>query len=323
MTIKFNNSYIKNSYTLLGRNEHNIKIKTDRVIKDYYFNEKSVEQGEAVLQIKSTEGLLKKEKIVEKDINLLIGGDLQNQIFASSFSVRKFDIPFLGIYSACASFVEGLLIGSTFLETTNANNIIISTSAHNLASEKQFRFPIEYGALRKKVNTFTATGSVSALITKNKTNIKIESATIGKVIDLGYTDANNFGACMAPGAAKCIYEHLNEMNRTIDYYDLVLTGDLGVYGVEILKDYLKEEYKIEAKNIKDAGVMLFEEKSGKEIAGGSGPVCLPLILFSKILKENYKKILLVGTGSLHSKVSCNLSESIPSVAHIVSLEVIK
>lgn len=323
MTIKFNNSYIKNSYTLLGRNEHNIKIKTDRVIKDYYFNEKSVEQGEAVLQIKSTEGLLKKEKIVEKDINLLIGGDLQNQIFASSFSARKFDIPFLGIYSACASFVEGLLIGSTFLETTNANNIIISTSAHNLASEKQFRFPIEYGALRKKVNTFTATGSVSALITKNKTNIKIESATIGKVIDLGYTDANNFGACMAPGAAKCIYEHLNEMNRTIDYYDLVLTGDLGVYGVEILKDYLKEEYKIEAKNIKDAGVMLFKEKSGKEIAGGSGPVCLPLILFSKILKENYKKILLVGTGSLHSKVSCNLSESIPSVAHIVSLEVIK
>lgn len=323
MTIKFNNSYIKNSYTLLGRNEHNIKIKTDRVIKDYYFNEKSVEQGEAVLQIKSTEGLLKKEKIVEKNINLLIGGDLQNQIFASSFSARKFDIPFLGIYSACASFVEGLLIGSTFLETTNANNIIISTSAHNLASEKQFRFPIEYGALRKKVNTFTATGSVSALITKNKTNIKIESATIGKVIDLGYTDANNFGACMAPGAAKCIYEHLNEMNRTIDYYDLVLTGDLGVYGVEILKDYLKEEYKIEAKNIKDAGVMLFKEKSGKEIAGGSGPVCLPLILFSKILKENYKKILLVGTGSLHSKVSCNLSESIPSVAHIVSLEVIK
>lgn len=323
MTIKFNNSYIKNSYTLLGRNEHNIKIKTDRVIKDYYFNEKSVEQGEAVLQIKSTEGLLKKEKIVEKDINLLIGGDLQNQIFASSFSARKFDIPFLGIYSACASFVEGLLIGSTFLETTNANNIIVNTSAHNLASEKQFRFPIEYGALRKKVNTFTATGSVSALITKNKTNIKIESATIGKVIDLGYTDANNFGACMAPGAAKCIYEHLNEMNRTIDYYDLVLTGDLGVYGVEILKDYLKEEYKIEAKNIKDAGVMLFEEKSGKEIAGGSGPVCLPLILFSKILKENYKKILLVGTGSLHSKVSCNLSESIPSVAHIVSLEVIK
>lgn len=323
MTIKFNNSYIKNSYTLLGRNEHNIKIKTDIVIKDYYFNEKSVEQGEVALQIKSTEGLLKKEKLVEKDINLLIGGDLQNQIFASSFSARKFDIPFLGVYSACASFIEGLLIGSTFLETTNANNIIVNTSAHNLASEKQFRFPIEYGALRKKVNTFTATGSVSALITKNKTNIKIESATIGKVIDLGYTDANNFGACMAPGAAKCIYEHLNEMNRTIDYYDLVLTGDLGVYGVEILKDYLKEEYKIEAKNIKDAGVMLFEEKSGKEIAGGSGPVCLPLILFSKILKENYKKILLVGTGSLHSKVSCNLSESIPSVAHIVSLEVIK
>ena len=149
------------------------------------------------------------------------------------------------------------------------------------------------------------------------------SATIGKVIDLGYTDANNFGACMAPGAASCIADHLKETNRTPEYYDLILTGDLGVYGVEILKDYLKQEHKIIANNIKDAGVMLFEEKAGGEIAGGSGPVCLPLILFSKILKENYKKILLVGTGSLHSKVSCNLSESIPSVAHIISLEVIK
>ncbi len=323
MTLKFNNAYIKNSYTLLGRNEHKVKIKTDKTIFDYYDKEKSVEQGEVNYQIKSLKGLLKKENLTEKNINVLVGGDLQSQLFASSFAARKFDIPFLGIYSACATFAEGLITASLLIEKENINNVVVNTSAHNLASEKQFRFPIEYGALRKKVNTFTATGSVSALITKEKTNIKIESATIGSVVDLGYNDSNNFGACMAPGAAKCIYEHLKETNRTPEYYDLILTGDLGVYGVSILKEYLNKEYKINANNIQDAGVLLFEEKSGGEIAGGSGPVCLPLILFTKILKENYKKILLVATGSLHSKTSCNLNESIPSVAHIVSLEVIK
>lgn len=323
MTIKFNNAYIKNFYTLLGKNEHNIKIKVDEKIKDYYNGEKSVEMGETTYQIKSTKGILKKEKISEKDIDLIIGGDLQNQLLASCFSARKFNIPFLGIYSACSTFTEGLLLGATYIDAKHASNIIINTSSHNLASEKQFRFPIEYGALRKKVNTFTATGSVSTLLSNIPTNIKIEAATIGKVIDLGYTDANNFGACMAPGAGESLYEHFKETNRTPEYYDLILTGDLGVYGVEILKDYLEQKYKIKANNIKDAGVLLFEEKAGKEIAGGSGPVCLPLILYSKILKENYKKILLVGTGSLHSKVSTNLSESIPCISHIVSLEVIK
>ncbi len=323
MTLKFTNAYIKNSYTLLGRNEHNIKIKVDEKIKDYYNGEKSVEMGETSYQIKTTKGILKKEKLNVKDINMIIGGDLQNQLLPSNFSARKFDIPFLGIYSACSTFTESLLIGAMFVDSKMINNVILNTSAHNLASEKQFRFPIEYGALRKKVNTFTATGSVSALLTNIPTNIKVESATIGKVIDLGYNDANNFGACMAPAAGESLYEHFTDTNRNPEYYDLILTGDLGIYGVEILKDYLIEKYNIKANNIKDAGVMLFEEKSGGEIAGGSGPICLPLILFSKILKENYKKILLVGTGSLHSKVSTNLNETIPSISHIVSLEVIK
>lgn len=323
MTIKFTNAYIKDFYTLLGRNEYNVKLKVDEKLNDYYNGEKSVEMGETSYQIKSTKGLLKKCKLKEKDVNLIIGGDLQNQILASSFSARKFNIPFLGVYSACSTFTESLLIGSIFADKVQTNNVIINTSAHNLASEKQFRFPIEYGALRKKVNTFTATGSVSTLICNNLSNIRVESATIGKIIDLGYTDANNFGACMAPGAAEALYDHFKDTSRMPDYYDLILTGDLGVYGVEILKDYLDTKYKIKVNNIKDAGVMLFESEAGKEIAGGSGPICLPLILFSKILTENYKKILLVGTGSMHSKVSTNLGESIPCISHIVSLEVVK
>ncbi len=322
MTLNFKNSYILDIYSLLGRNEYNVSIKPDKLIYDYYDEEKSVEQGECKYQIRTIKGILKKTKMNIEDIDVLVGGDLQSQLFASSFSARKFDIPHIGLYSACATFTESLLVSSLLLEN-GCKNIIATTSAHNLASEKQFRFPIEYGALRKKVNTFTATGSVSTLLTKNKSNIKIESATIGKVVDLGFTDANDFGACMAPSAAKTIYEHLKDTNRTPDYYDLILTGDLGIYGIEILKEYLKKEYKINVKNILDAGSMIYDEKYLDTIAGASGPICLPLILFNKILKENYKKILLVGTGSLHSKTSCNLSESIPSISHAVSIEVIK
>ncbi len=321
MTIKINNSYIKNSYTLLGRNEYNVKINADKFINDYYNNEKSLELAEASYQIESIKGLLKKEKLKEKDISVLISGDLQNQILASTFSARKFDISHIGIYSACASFGLGLII-SALLNDKGIDNVMVSTSSHNLVSEKQFRFPIEYGAIRKKVNTFTVTGSTVALLTNKKTNIKIDYVTLGKVVDIGYSDSNNMGAVMALSAGKSIYEHLKETKREIDYYDLVLTGDLGVYGIDILKEYLKKEYKIELKKVKDAGSMLFNQEAGDKIAGGSGPACLPLALFTKVLKQKYKKILLVATGSLHSKVSVNVNESIPSVAHIVSLDVI-
>ena len=318
MTIKFDNKFIENYYTVLGRNEHNITINADKLIDEYYNKQKSFELGEMSYQIESIKGLLRKSKLKEKDVNLLVSGDLQNELLASNFAARNFDIPFIGHYSACASFVGGLIIAANIVKKENA---IVTVSSHNLSSEKQFRFPIEYGSIRKKVNTFTVTGSASALVS-NKGNIKIESATIGKVVDLGYTDANNFGACMAPAAAKTIYEHLKETNRDASYYDLILTGDLGVYGVEILKEYMLKEYKIKLDNISDAGVLLFED-SGSSIAGGSGPACAPLALFNKIINQGYEKILVVATGSLHSKTSCNFNESIPSIAHAVSLEVLK
>lgn len=266
---------------------------------------------------------LNKYGISKQKIDLLLGSDLQNQLLASSLASKNIDIPFIGIYNACASFISSLIVASTFITSNSCKNILITTSAHNLASEKQFRFPIEYGALKHKVNTFTATGATTALITKNESKIKIESATIGKVIDVGYKDANNMGAVMAPSAAETIYEHFKNNGREPGYYDLILTGDLGVYGVEIVKQYLLQKYKFKLTNIKDAGAILYDAKPGDEIAGGSGPICLPLVLFSNILNnKKYKKILIVGTGSLHSATSTKLSLSIPSVSHAISLEVL-
>ena len=321
MTIKFNETYIENYYSLIGRNEHNITIKGDEIVSSYYTDKRSVEHSESNFQISTIKGLLNKCKLKEENIDVAVSGDLQNQLFASSFAMRRFNIPFIGHYSACSSFTGGILSVASMMQNEKIKNGIVTVSAHNLASEKQYRFPIEYGAIRKRVNTFTATGSVSALISHKKSIIKIETATIGSVVDLGYSDANNFGACMAPSAAKTIWEHLRDTKRKADYYDLILTGDLGIYGIEILKEYMKKEYKIEIENIMDAGALLYED-SGKSIAGGSGPVCLPLILFNKIIKDNYKKILIVGTGSLHSKTSSNFNESIPSISHAISMEVV-
>ena len=324
-TFKYENVYIENTYSLLGRNEHkpDILSKVDKVINSYYNNEKTVELAEISFQQETIEGLLKKVKISSDKVDLAIGGDLQNQLLGSNMGIKKFAIPFLGIYSACSTFTEGLIIASTLIDKSFINNAIVTTSAHNLVCEKQFRFPIEYGAIRKKVNTFTATGSVSVLVSNKKSEYKINNSTIGKVMDLNYKDVNNMGACMAPGAAEVIYDHLKNLNINANYYDLILTGDLGKYGVKILKEYLLKKYNIMLENVKDAGSLLYDAENNNNIAGGSGPICLPLVLFNQISKTKYRKILIVGTGSLHSATSSNLKLSVPCISHAVELEVIK
>ena len=198
-----------------------------------------------------------------------------------------------------------------------------------MSSEKQFRNPTEYGAPKPKTATFTATGGASILLTNKKTDIKVESTTIGKIIDYEQTDPLNMGAVMAPAAADTIYNHLKDTNRTPDYYDLILTGDLGLYGKEILIDFMKTEYNLDiSKNYNDCGVMLYDlAKQTKILAGGSGPVCSALvnygIIMNKLKKKELKRVLLVATGALFSPTLVFQHENILSIAHAVSLEVTK
>lgn len=321
-TFYYKNVYINNYYSLLGKCEYNpiVKSKVDKIIDSYDIDNEPYEVSESKYQEICLNGLLKKSKMKENDIELLIGGDLQNQLLASNFNARNFDIPFIGVFGACSTFVSSLIIASSLVDTGFIKNSVVITSSHNLVNEKQFRFPIEYGYLRKKVNSFSSTGSVSALVTKNKSKIRIESSTIGKVIDMGHTDVNDMGSAMAPSAAEVIYDHLNSTGREASYYDLIITGDLGIYGLDIMKEYLKEKYKITINKVIDAGALLYNEYNNT-FAGGSSPICLPLILFNKIINEKCNKILIVGTGSLHSVMSANIKESMPSVSHAISLEV--
>lgn len=319
----FKNVYIKDNYSVAGMLEADGKLKYfNECLNDYYFGEKTFEKAEIKMQNIVMKSLIKNNDLNENDINFAVGGDLINQISVSNYAQRNFDFSFLGIYSACSTFTESLLIASVFVDNYKLKNVIAITSSHNLTAERQFRFPVEYGSTRPETATFTATGAVGALITNKKTNLKIESATMGRVIDKGITDVNHMGAVMSPAAADTLKNHLTDLNRQIEYYDLVLTGDLGCVGLEILKDYTKKAHNIKLKKVMDSGCELYLG-SQDTYAGGSGPVCLPLILFNKILEnKKYKKILVLGTGSLHSPSLVNQHNTIPAISHAISLEVL-
>lgn len=318
----FKNVYINDQETVVGPYENNGILNFNNSIKDFYGDEKSFEYCEIKLQKIVFDNILRKNNLSDINIDLVVGGDLMNQITATSFNMRDYNIPFLGVYSACASFPESLLILANMVDSKFLKKGIAITSSHNLTSEKQFRFPIEYGCLKPKRSTFTATGAVSTLVSNKVSKVKVESATIGRVIDYGIKDPFNMGAVMAPAAASTIVNHLNELNRSINYYDVVLTGDLGEVGSQILKEFLLKNNNIKMKNHLDAATLIYSDEQ-ETFSGASGPVALPIVLFNKILKQRkYKKILIVGTGSLHSPVMCNQKNTIPSIAHAVSLEVI-
>ncbi len=320
-SFKFKNVFLNDYYTLCYKNDFTNHFKFNYVFNDYYFGCKTLEKAEVKMQNTVLNNLIKNNLIKYSNIDLVVGGDLSNQISFTNYNMQYFNIPFLGTYSACATFVENIIILASLLENNFIKNGISLTSSHNLNSEKQFRFPIEYGSYKPIRTTITATGAVGALLARNG-KIKIESATVGNVINSTIKDVFDMGGVMAPAAANTIAKHLKDLNRSVDYYDLILTGDLGACGKNILKEILEIKYKIHLKKYNDAGVLLYNMNNEKAKSGASGPTVLPLVLFSKILNQKkYKKILIVGTGSLHTPVMVNQKNTIPSIAHAVSLEV--
>ena len=330
MTSKYKNVYLLDGSTVAGPYEKKGPLGKyfDKSYDDLYNGEKTWEQAEVRLLEDSIDILLKKIKKQNCNIDLIISGDLQNQITSSSYAVLKYKIPFIGIYSACASSMEGIIIGASMIDGGKAKNCIVATSSHNMTSEKQFRNPTEYGAPKPRTSTFTSTGGASVFLTSEKTNIKVESSTIGKVIDMGQKDPLNMGAVMAPAAADTIYTHLKDLNREPDYYDLILTGDLGIYGKEILIEYMNTEYGIDlGNNYNDAGTILYDLNEQKEVmAGGSGPVCSALVCYSYILNllkaKKIKRVLIAATGALFSPTFVYQHKCINAICHAVSLEVL-
>ena len=236
MTFKYQNVYLNGVSTIVGPYEKDGPLKRlfDRSYDDLHMNFETFERAEIHLMEESIDILLDKINKKKKDINLFIGGDLQNQITSSCFAALHIKSPFLGIYSACATNTEGLILAANLIDSKKISNSIVSVSSHNMVSERQFRNPTEYGAPKPSSATFTATGGASAYLSNMQGGIKISSSTIGRVIDMDQNDPNNMGACMAGAAADTIYRHLKNMHEKVEDYDLILTGDLGKYGKEIL-----------------------------------------------------------------------------------------
>lgn len=328
MTEKLNNIYIKETALVAGKLEKEGKLGEyfDKTYKDYNMG-KSLELGEVKMQKDAIDILLKKTKMKKEDINIFIGGDLQNQICATSYAVNNYNSPFIGVFSACATSTESLIIASSLMENGYIENAVCTTSSHNLAEEKQFRNPTEYGYTKPKTATFTSTGASAVLLTKEQTKVKVTDFTIGKIVDLDQKDPNNMGAVMAPAAADTLFKHLENLKITPDYYDLILTGDLGIYGKEILKDYMKQNYNIKLENYNDCGAMLYDMDKQKEItAGGSGPVCSTLVnygyIYNMLKTKKLKKVLLIATGALFSPTYVFQKQNILSIAHAVGLEAV-
>lgn len=327
MTFNYKNVYLEETSTIVGVYEEEGPLKKyyDKCYKDFYFNEKTFELAEIKLMNESIDILLDKAKKKVTDIGVHISGDLLNQITASSYTAAKKQMPFIGIYAACSTSTLGMIIASNMINSRQIKNAIVSVSSHNCTSEKQFRQPVEYGGPKPKRSTFTVTGSASALLSNKQTSIKVSSATLGTVVDFGIKDPFNMGAVMAPAAAKTIYEHLMNTKTNPSDYDMILTGDLGVYGKKILKEYMQKEYNIELSNLQDSACMIYELDKQEVNAGGSGPACLPLVTYGYILdrmKNNrLKKVLLVATGALLSQTLVNEKQTIPAISHAVCLEV--
>ncbi len=253
----------------------------------------------------------------------MFAGDLLNQCISSSFGLRELNIPFFGVFGACSTFVESLSLGAICAESF-ATNVLCATSSHFCSAEKQFRFPLELGNQRPPTSQWTVTGSGSAIISKNGSGPYITHMTPGKIVDMGIKDGNNMGAAMAPSFADTLTTHFSDTGRNPDYYDAIISGDLGYIGKDIAIDLLKTNgYNIK-NNYNDCGVLIFDKEHQDTHSGGSGCACCGTVFsgyFFKQLKEKkINKLLLIATGALMNSTSSQQGESIPGIAHAISIE---
>lgn len=325
-TIKFTNPpTIAECSSIVGPKESDGPLAQyfDYTLEDEFWGEKSWEKAESKIIKENVNTLISKSGISTPNIDLVIAGDLLNQCISSSFGLRDSNIPYWGIFGACSTFVEALSIGSICIESF-AKNVVCATSSHFCSAEKQFRFPLELGNQRPPSAQWTVTGSGAALLSKNGNGPFITHITIGKILDMGIKDANSMGAAMAPAFCDTLLTHFQDTDRTPNYYDAIISGDLGYIGKDIAIDIMKSHgYNIKS-NYNDCGVMIFDKNSQDTHSGGSGCACCASVFsgywFKQLKEKKIKKILLIATGALMNSMTSQQGESIPGIAHAISIE---
>lgn len=296
----------------------------DVTLEDDMYAESTFEKAECKMLSNAISLAIEKGGYKDTDIDVLLSGDLLNQIISASFAARDYQFPFLGLYSACSTMSESLLLGAMLVDAGYCKRAVAATGSHFASAERQYRYPLEQGTTRPPQSQWTVTGAGGCVITNEKKGIKIVNGTMGHVVDFGVTDVNNMGAAMSPAAADTIIQHFKDTNTTPEDYDMILTGDLGALGSRILKDLTWEKGFDISSNHVDCGEIVYKVIE-KEFQGGSGAGCSATVLnsyiFTKMSAGLYKRVLFAATGALLSTVSSGQGESIPCISHAVQLEV--
>ncbi len=296
----------------------------DFCMPDALWEEKTWEKAERKMLKFVIDRAAKKAGLNLKDIDAIVAGDLLNQIISSSFAARDFNMCFLGQYGACSTMSQSLIVGGAFVEGGHFKNVACAASSHFATAERQYRFPLELGCQRPPTAQRTVTGAGCTILTQNKSHIKINGGTIGKVTDWNISDANNMGAVMAPAAADTIYRHLKNTDTSPNDYDYIVTGDLGFFGKELCSEILKKDYSLNIDSVHiDCGCEIYTKDMDVD-SGGSGCGCSASVfngyLLKKMKNKEITKILLVATGAMLSLTTALQNETIPGIAHAVEIE---
>lgn len=325
-TVQFSQSpRIVSAFTLMGPREGEGPLGKyfDAVLDDYMWGEYQPEKAERKYLEHAARKALQRTGLTENDVDYFIAGDLMNQIVSSTFSARSLGIPHIGIFAACATSTLGLGLGAMLVDGGFARRVLVATASHYQAVERQYRYPIELNIQRKPTNQTTATGGAAAVVAAEGEGPRITQVTFGRVMDWGVQDANHMGAIMAPAAADTLLRHFRDADTTPADYDLILTGDLALYGSKLFRELVKRQGHTLGGKHMDAGAAPYspEQQAG---AGASGSVCSAAVLYGYVLKEmakgRYRRVLALATGSLHNALTTQQGDSCPGVCHAVVLE---
>jgi len=320
-----NHPSIRSSAAIVGCKEGQGPLASsfDYVSQDTKFEQKSWEKAESKMQELALDTARDKMGLKNKDIDFLFAGDLLNQCISSSFSLRGTDIPFLGLYGACSTMAESLSLAAMTVDGGYAKTAAALTSSHFAGAERQYRFPLAYGGQRTPTAQWTVTGAGCALIGQQENGPYINAVTFGQIVDYGISDANNMGAAMAPAAYTTLRAHFDDLNMAPEDYDLIVTGDLGCLGKEIVLDFFQRDGVDLQNAYDDCGCMVYDLQKQDVHAGGSGCGCSAVVLCGHIMNQlqtgRLKHVLFCGTGALLSPLSCQQGETIPGICHAVSI----
>ena len=325
-SVVLENVYLGETAVVTGPKEKNGPLGRyfDKTYDDLHCKADSWEKAEMQLLRDALEICLEKNKLDYSEVDCFIGGDLNNQIIIGNYVLRDYPFPYLGVFGACSTANEAIIVGSAFLEAGMGKRILVGTSSHNATSERQFRYPTEYGGQKPESLTFTVTAAGVALLQNEPATIRVSGFTAGEGIDAEFKDPLDRGRAMAPAAFDTLLQHFEDFGVGPDAYDLIVTGDLSYYGRDMVVRLFKELDMDFSEKYKDCGLLIYDRDEQEVFAGGSGCGCCAAVTFGylcSLLKEGqYKKILVVATGALLNSVITAQKESIPGIAHAVVLE---